>query len=105
MNLLAHPGGGLFFLCPAGEGTVFAMVRLVKRRMTGLVAGMARAYGNVGAVTFLTVLSFDSPQIFFITSAGAALVIIVADALLLEEPKGHTAEVLPDDTEKMIEVE
>lgn len=93
------------FFVQAGEGAVFAMVPLVKRRMTGQVAGMAGAYGNVGAVTFLTVLSFVSPQIFFITIAGAALVTIVAVALLLEEPKGHMAEVLPDGTVQMIEVE
>lgn len=52
------------FFVQAGEGAVFAIVPLVKRRMTGQVAGMAGAYGNVGAVTFLTVFSFVSPQVF-----------------------------------------
>lgn len=93
------------FFVQAGEGAVFAIVPLVKRRMTGQIAGMAGAYGNVGAVTFLTVLSFVSPQIFFITIAGAALITIVAVALMLEEPKGHMAEVLPDGTVQMIEVD
>jgi NNP family nitrate/nitrite transporter-like MFS transporter len=45
------------FFVQAGEGAVFAVVPLVQRRLTGQVAGMAGAYGNVGAVTFLTVLS------------------------------------------------
>lgn len=92
------------FFVQSGEGAVFAMVPLVKRRLTGQVAGMAGAYGNVGAVTFLTVLSFVSPQIFFLTIAGAATVTLIAVMFFLEEPKGHMAEILPDGTVQMIEV-
>lgn len=88
----------------AGNGSVFAIIPLVKRRLTGQIAGMAGAYGNVGGVTFLTVLSFVTPQIFFLVIAGAALVTLAAVALFLEEPKGHMAEVLPDGTVQMIEV-
>ncbi len=91
------------FFVQAGEGAVFAIVPLVKRRMTGQIAGMAGAYGNVGAVTFLTVFSFVSPQVFFLTIAGAALAALVA-VQFLDEPKGHTAEVLEDGTVEMIEV-
>jgi NNP family nitrate/nitrite transporter-like MFS transporter len=92
------------FFVQSGEGAVFAMVPLVKRRLTGQVAGMAGAYGNVGAVSFLTVLSFVSPQIFFMVIAGAAVVTLVIVALFLDEPEGHMAEVLPDGTVQMIEV-
>jgi len=92
------------FFVQSGEGAVFAMVPLVKRRLTGQVAGMAGAYGNVGAVSFLTVLSFVSPQIFFTVIACAALVTLGAVALFLDEPAGHMAEVLPDGTVQMIEV-
>ena len=92
------------FFVQSGEGAVFAIVPLVKRRMTGQIAGMAGAYGNVGAVTFLTVLSFVSPQVFFFTIAGAAVITVLAVALFLDEPKGHMAEVLPDGTVQMIEV-
>jgi NNP family nitrate/nitrite transporter-like MFS transporter len=95
---------GCSFFVQAGEGAVFAMVPLVKRRLTGQVAGMAGAYGNVGAVTFLTVLSFVTPQIFFMVIAGAALVTLTAVFLFLEEPQGHMAEVMPDGTVQMIEV-
>ncbi len=91
------------FFVQAGEGAVFAIVPLVKRRMTGQVAGMAGAYGNVGAVTFLTVFSFVSPSIFFMVIAGAALVALIA-VQFLDEPKGHTAEVMEDGTVQMIEV-
>ena len=91
------------FFVQAGEGAVFAMVPLIKRRMTGQIAGMVGAYGNVGAVLFLTVLSFVSPQVFFLTIAGSALFVLIA-VQFIEEPKGHMAEVLPDGTVEMIEV-
>jgi NNP family nitrate/nitrite transporter-like MFS transporter len=92
------------FFVQSGEGAVFAMVPLVKRRLTGQIAGMAGAYGNVGAVCFLTVLSFVIPQIFFMVIAIAALVTIVAVFFFLDEPKGHMVETLPDGTVQMIEV-
>lgn len=92
------------FFVQSGEGAVFAMVPLVKRRLTGQIAGMAGAYGNVGAVVFLTVLSFVSAQIFFLVIAVAALVTIIAVFFFLEEPKGHMVETLPDGTVQMIEV-
>lgn len=92
------------FFVQAGEGAVFAMVPLIKRRMTGQIAGMTGAYGNVGAVCFLTVLSFVSPQMFFLTIACAAVVVFALVALFMEEPQGHMTEVLPDGTVQMIEV-
>ncbi len=66
------------FFVQSGEGAVFAMVPLVKRRLTGQVAGMAGAYGNVGAVSFLTVLSFVSPQVFFMVIGAAAIISLAA---------------------------
>jgi NNP family nitrate/nitrite transporter-like MFS transporter len=92
------------FFVQSGEGAVFAMVPLVKRRLTGQIAGMTGAYGSVGAVSFLTVLSFVSPQIFFLVIAGAAILTLLAVFFFLEEPRGHMHEVLPDGTVQMIEV-
>jgi len=92
------------FFVQAGEGAVFAMVPLIKRRQTGQIAGMVGAYGNVGAVSFLTVLSFVTPEIFFMVISGAAILTLVAIRLMLDEPEGHMAEVLPDGTVEMIEV-
>jgi NNP family nitrate/nitrite transporter-like MFS transporter len=92
------------FFVQSGEGAVFAMVPLVKRRLTGQIAGMTGAYGSVGAVSFLTVLSFVSAQIFFLVIAGAAMLTLLAVFFFLEEPKGHMHEVLPDGTVQMIEV-
>ena len=91
------------FFVQAGEGAVFAMVPLVKRRMTGQIAGMAGAYGNVGAVTFLTIFSFVSTSTFFLVIAGSALVVFGL-VQFLEEPEGHMTEVLPDGTVQRIEL-
>ncbi|MDQ6951835.1 MAG: NarK family nitrate/nitrite MFS transporter [Mariprofundales bacterium] len=87
---------GCSLFVQAGEGAVFAMVPLVKRRMTGQVAGMVGAYGNVGAVTFLTVLSFVSPQAFFTTIGAVSLVTLVIVFFFLDEPKGHMYEEFED---------
>jgi NNP family nitrate/nitrite transporter-like MFS transporter len=91
------------FFVQAGEGAVFAIVPLVKRRMTGQIAGMTGAYGNVGAVAFLTVYSFADPSTFFLVIASAAIATLVA-VQFLEEPKGQTAEIMPDGTVQMIDV-
>ena len=88
----------------AGNGAVFAIIPLVKRRLTGQIAGMAGAYGNVGGVIFLTVLSFVAPGVFFLVIGGAAAVVLMAVGLFLEEPEGHMTEVLPDGTVQMIKV-
>ena len=91
------------FFVNAGEGAVFAMVPLIKRRMTGQIAGMVGAYGNVGGVLFLTVLSFVSPSTFFMVIAAAAMFVLIA-VQFIEEPRGHMAEVQEDGTVEMIEV-
>jgi NNP family nitrate/nitrite transporter-like MFS transporter len=92
------------FFVQAGEGAVFAMVPLIKRRMTGQIAGMVGAYGNVGAVLFLTVLSFVSPSVFFMVIAGGAIFVLIA-VQFIEEPKGHMVEVLEDGSVEMIELD
>jgi len=65
---------------------------------------MVGAYGNVGAVLFLTVLSFVSAQIFFMVIAGAAILTMVATYFWLDEQEGQMAEVLPDGTVQLIDV-
>ncbi len=91
------------FFVQAGEGAVFAIVPLVKRRMTGQIAGMTGAYGNVGAVSFLTVFSFVESSTFFLVIACSAIVTLVA-VQFLDEPKGQTAEIMPDGSVQMIDV-
>ncbi|MFL0797902.1 MAG: NarK family nitrate/nitrite MFS transporter [Cellvibrionaceae bacterium] len=91
------------FFVQAGEGAVFAVVPLIKRRMTGQIAGMAGAYGNVGAVTYLTVLSFVDYSTFFMVIGCSALLIFFI-AAMMDEPKGQISEVMPDGTVQMIDV-
>jgi NNP family nitrate/nitrite transporter-like MFS transporter len=91
------------FFVQAGEGAVFAVVPLVQRRMTGQIAGMAGAYGNVGAVIYLTVLSFVDYSTFFLVIAASAL-FVFATVSFLEEPSGHMAEAREDGSVELIEV-
>lgn len=91
------------FFVQAGEGAVFAAVPLIKRRLTGQIAGMTGAYGNVGAVVYLTVLSMVSYQTFFLVIAGTAVIGFTA-LLFMEEPQGNITEVREDGTVELINV-
>ncbi|MCJ8274232.1 MAG: MFS transporter, partial [Psychrosphaera sp.] len=91
-----------FFLGSAA-GCVFAMVPLIRRRLTGQIAGMVGAYGNIGAVLFLTVFSFVSPSVFFVVIACGITIAAIA-SFYLDEPKGAMAEIMPDGTVQMIDV-
>lgn len=94
---------GCSFFVQSGEGAVFAVVPLIKRRMTGQIAGMTGAYGNVGAVTFLTILSFVDYSTFFYVIAATALVGLFT-LIFMDEPRGQIAEVAEDGTVHMIDV-
>ena len=94
---------GCSFFVQAGEGAVFATVPLIKRRMTGQIAGMTGAYGNVGAVVYLTVLSFVSYQTFFLVIAATAVLGFVV-LLKMEEPNGKITEVNEDGSITLIDV-
>ncbi len=62
----------------AGNGACFAMVPLIRKDLTGKMAGLAGAYGNVGAVYFLTLLSVMDAQQFFKWIAGYALFVLIS---------------------------
>ena len=91
------------FFVQSGEGAVFAVVPLIKRRMTGQIAGMTGAYGNVGAVVYLTVLTMVDYSTFFYVIAGTALLGFVT-LLFMEEPRGQIAEINEDGTVQLIDV-
>ncbi len=74
------------------EGATFAIIPMVNRKMTGQVAGMAGAYGNVGAVCYLVLYSLvDDKTFFYYVSAGAFFSFIYC-ALFLKENKDAFAE-------------
>lgn len=91
------------FFVQSGEGAVFAVVPLIKRRLTGQIAGMTGAYGNVGAVTYLTILSLVDYSTFFIVIAATAIIGFIV-LLMMDEPEGQIAEVMEDGSVQMIDV-
>jgi NNP family nitrate/nitrite transporter-like MFS transporter len=88
----------------AAEGAIFALVPLVRRAITGEVAGIVGAYGNAGAIIFLIVLTFLPANGFFLMLAACCLVLL-ALIVYLEEPKSVMNQILPDGTVISIELE
>ena len=102
------------FFVQAGEGSTFSIVPLVKKRVTGQVAGNVGAYGNVGAVLYLNIFSLlpgwlgggadPSPAIeaatdarFFQIMGVAALIVSALCFVVLKEPKGSFADAHHDE--------
>ena len=76
----------------------------IKRRLTGQIAGMTGAYGNVGAVVYLTIFTMVEPSTFFLVIACTAVLGFVS-LLFLEEPQGHMAEVDDQGNVQLINVD
>jgi NNP family nitrate/nitrite transporter-like MFS transporter len=73
-----------FFLM-AGNGANFCIAPLIRKPLTGQIAGLIGAYGSVGSVSFLAILLLAGPRVFFISMAVTATVAF-ASTLLLVEP-------------------
>jgi len=74
------------------EGATFAVIPMIHKKQTGQIAGMAGAYGNVGAVIYLVIYTLvDAKTFFFIIAIGAALSFLYC-LIFLEEPKDSHAE-------------
>jgi len=80
------------FFVQGAEGATFAIIPMIKKRITGQIAGMTGAYGNVGSVTYLVILTFVTPGQFFMILSAGALVSFLICAILLEEPKNSFAD-------------
>jgi NNP family nitrate/nitrite transporter-like MFS transporter len=95
------------FFVQSSEGATFAIVPLVKRRITGQIAGNVGAYGNVGAVAYLTIrlLLVDASEAangtanmaavnaaFFQILGVAGLIVAFLCIFFLDEPQGSFAE-------------
>lgn len=85
------------FFVMAAEGATYAIVPLIKPRITGQVAGNVGAYGNVGAVVYLTVYSLlpqgvGGDRLFFQMLGVVALIVAFLNAFTLKEEKGAHAE-------------
>jgi NNP family nitrate/nitrite transporter-like MFS transporter len=92
------------FFVQAGAGATFGVVPTIKRRLTGQIAGMTGAYGNVGAASFLLVNSFVTAPTFFMVIAISCFIVFALLQLFLDEPKGHIAEIMPDGSVHLIDV-
>ena len=74
------------------EGATFAIIPLIHKPMTGQIAGMAGAFGNVGAVVYLVLFSLvDASTFFYILAAGAFLSFVFV-MVFLKEPEGSHAD-------------
>ncbi|WP_096188753.1 NarK family nitrate/nitrite MFS transporter [Evansella halocellulosilytica] len=73
------------------EGATFAIIPMIKKRITGQVAGMAGAYGNVGSTIYLTLYTLVTSQQFFFILAGGAFVSFIICFFWLEEPENSFA--------------
>ncbi|MEM9448614.1 MAG: MFS transporter [Cyanobacteria bacterium P01_E01_bin.6] len=96
------------FFVQSSEGSTFAIVPLVKRRITGQIAGNVGAYGNVGAVAYLTtrLLLVDSSSTanggeavmsavnagFFQVLGITGLIVAFLCIFFLDEPQGSFAD-------------
>jgi NNP family nitrate/nitrite transporter-like MFS transporter len=58
---------GLFLM--AGNGANFCIAPLIRKPLTGQIAGLIGAYGSVGSVAFMTILLLGGPTIFFVSMA------------------------------------
>lgn len=80
------------FFVQGAEGATFGIIPSIKRRVTGQIAGMAGAYGNVGAVFYLFIFTFVDTQTFFFIIAAGALISWIVCFLWLKEPEGGFGE-------------
>lgn len=89
---------GTSLFAQAGNGAVYAIVPLVKKRVSGQIAGMAGAYGNVGGIAFLTTLIFVPVQSVFLVMGGASVVACIAARWLVEPAGDHAGAVASPET-------
>jgi MFS transporter, NNP family, nitrate/nitrite transporter len=86
-----------FFLM-AGNGANFCIAPLIRKPLTGQIAGLIGAYGNVGSVAFLFILSVGGIRPFFISMIATAMAAFACCFLIREPrstPAGMGAQTLP----------
>ncbi|WP_420347771.1 MFS transporter [Pelagibius sp.] len=76
------------FFVQGAEGATFGIIPSIKRRVTGQIAGMAGAYGNVGAVFYLFIFMYVTPSQFFFIIATGAFISWAVCFIWLREPQG-----------------
>ena len=79
------------YFVQAGAGATFGIVPLIRKEVTGQIAGSVGAYGNVGGVVFLTIYSLSNAQTLFYSMGISALICASLCAFFLKEPHGSFA--------------
>jgi NNP family nitrate/nitrite transporter-like MFS transporter len=74
---------GLFLM--GGNGANFCIAPLIRKPLTGQIAGLIGAYGSVGSVSFMTILLLTNASTFFI-SMGITGAIATGCCFLIREP-------------------
>jgi MFS transporter, NNP family, nitrate/nitrite transporter len=86
------------YFAQAGCGATYGIAPLIKREITGQIAGNVGAYGNFGGVIYLTIFSLSDFQTLFQTMGISALICASLCIFFLQEPKnsfaGHAEESL-----------
>ncbi|OGP13072.1 MAG: MFS transporter [Deltaproteobacteria bacterium GWA2_54_12] len=83
---------GCSMFVQGAEGATFGIIPSIKRRLTGQISGMAGAYGNVGAVFYLFIYTFVTPNQFFLIIAAGGFLSFLFCLFMLKEPKGGFSE-------------
>ena len=89
-----------FFVC-AAAGATFGIASLIKREVTGQIAGNIGAYGSVGSVIYATLYSFLPQTVagnrsFFEVLGIAAVIVCFLCVFILKEPKVIESKDLPE---------
>lgn len=79
------------YFVQAGAGATFSMVPLIRKPVTGQIAGSVGAYGNVGGVVYLLIYSLSSAQTLFYSMGVTALICASLCAFFLQEPHSSVA--------------
>lgn len=83
---------GCSLFVQGAEGATFAIIPMINKRQTGQLAGMAGAYGNVGAVVYLVLFTMVDAKTFFTLLASGAALSVLACVVWLREPENAFAE-------------
>lgn len=76
----------------SGGGATYAIVPLIKKRITGQIAGNVGTYSNIAGICYLTLYSLlpagaEGDAIFFQTLGFASLIVTFVCAFFLKEPQ------------------
>jgi MFS transporter, NNP family, nitrate/nitrite transporter len=75
------------YFVQAGAGATFGMVPLIKKEITGQIAGNVGAYGNVGGVVYLTIYNFSDTHMLFQVMGLSGLICASLCGFFLKEPQ------------------